>query len=292
MVYLALLSGIKKNKMGNYNPILTLKAGFTEDNEGTSRFEAYESHIYGAEMLYKIEDATEYDEIMFHRKFAKYRIHRKEFYKYTKNIIGFFRNHPTKESFRKALGYYLPKSLTNAKYQELLILLNPYAYSIIQVTEKISDNDFINYFESVSNIVSDIIQEYKVTLTEDDAIEYIERFYPDDYTEILSLVPHWKSVDWTFTEDDKCVDEITVETCIKASKEDLKSRIYSEFLVGNKYTKKEIKKKMGEIYKETNTFQTPKASDIGKYFDIKRVMTTNPITKKRDNGFKIISKKD
>ena len=63
-----------------------------------------------------------------------------------------------------------------------------------------------------------------------------------------------------------------------------------EFIVGNKYTKKEIKEKIGEIYEKTHTFQTPKASDIEKYFNIKNVMTTNKATGKRDAGFEIISK--
>lgn len=63
------------------------------------------------------------------------------------------------------------------------------------------------------------------------------------------------------------------------------------FIPGQRYTKKFIKEKLGELYKKMDYNGTPKASDMEKWFVIKSIQITNPTTKKRDPGFEIISKK-
>lgn len=74
-----------------------------------------------------------------------------------------------------------------------------------------------------------------------------------------------------------------------------KSQFFEEinqhFILGEKYTKKYIKEKLGELYKKMDYKGTPKANDLKEFFEIKEIQITNPETKKRDMGFEIISKK-
>ena len=61
---------------------------------------------------------------------------------------------------------------------------------------------------------------------------------------------------------------------------------------GERYLLKEIKDILREIYNSLNLTKTPKASDLEKYFEVKEVMLYDPITKKRDRGYEILSLKE
>ena len=67
--------------------------------------------------------------------------------------------------------------------------------------------------------------------------------------------------------------------------------INSIFNIGVSYTKKDIKQKLKDIYSSLGISKTPKATDLEKYFVIDEVKISNPKTGKRENGFKLISKK-
>ena len=73
---------------------------------------------------------------------------------------------------------------------------------------------------------------------------------------------------------------------------DLDKAIYEAFLVGNRYLKTEIKLKLKEIYNELSILGNPKASDLEKYFELREVNITDPLTSKRVKGYEILSKKD
>lgn len=70
----------------------------------------------------------------------------------------------------------------------------------------------------------------------------------------------------------------------------LKERILSEFEVGNRYSKADIKDRLSRVYKELDYKASPKASDLNKYLEMKSCMLSEG--SKRVNGFKIINKKD
>ncbi|MBP3732243.1 MAG: hypothetical protein J6I84_03270 [Bacilli bacterium] len=72
---------------------------------------------------------------------------------------------------------------------------------------------------------------------------------------------------------------------------DLISAIESVFKVGERYTKAQIKEKLREIYQELGYKQSPKATDLEKWFILKSIMFTNKETGKRDAGFEILSRK-
>ena len=73
------------------------------------------------------------------------------------------------------------------------------------------------------------------------------------------------------------------------NREDLNKEIYSIFEVGKKYSNKFAKNSLGEIYKSGDFKGTPKATDLGRWFEIKLCKVT--IDGKRENGFEIIKRK-
>ena len=70
----------------------------------------------------------------------------------------------------------------------------------------------------------------------------------------------------------------------------LKEKILSEFEVGNRYSKADIKDRLSRVYKELDYKASPKASDLNKYLEMKSCMLSEG--SKRVNGFKILNKKN
>lgn len=69
---------------------------------------------------------------------------------------------------------------------------------------------------------------------------------------------------------------------------DIKSHIIPAFIVGEIYSKAEVKKKLGEIYASVGYSKTPRAVDLGEYFIIKNCKIPKP-NGTRDNGYEILS---
>ncbi len=69
---------------------------------------------------------------------------------------------------------------------------------------------------------------------------------------------------------------------------DIKSIIQGSFTIGEKITKAEVKKRLGEIYDIAGYKKTPKAVDLGEYFIINTVDIKNEKTGKRDKGYLIV----
>lgn len=71
------------------------------------------------------------------------------------------------------------------------------------------------------------------------------------------------------------------------SKEEmLMKEMYLYFQVDGKYSMKELKEKVGEIYQKLGITKTPKATDLGKYFTLKKTKVTLP-NKTVVHGFKL-----
>ena len=76
---------------------------------------------------------------------------------------------------------------------------------------------------------------------------------------------------------------------INSSKElDISSVIYSKFKVGDRFTKKEIKQILQDVYGNLGIISKAKATDLGKYFTLKRTCITLS-DKTIENGFKLDS---
>ena len=73
---------------------------------------------------------------------------------------------------------------------------------------------------------------------------------------------------------------------------DIKAAIIEEFEVDEIYSKAEVKKRLGDLYKRLGYSKTPRAVDLGDYFIIKNCQMTNKDTGKRDHMYKIVSIKE
>ena len=67
--------------------------------------------------------------------------------------------------------------------------------------------------------------------------------------------------------------------------------ITKTFIVGQRYSKLNIKETLQTIYENNGYNKTPKASDLEEYFEIKLCKIFNESTGKRDHGFEIIKLK-
>ena len=67
----------------------------------------------------------------------------------------------------------------------------------------------------------------------------------------------------------------------------LYNSIYTRFKEGTKYTKKDLKDSLGNLYRELGISRTPKATDLGSYFKLIPTKIVNPQTKKIENGFRL-----
>ena len=72
----------------------------------------------------------------------------------------------------------------------------------------------------------------------------------------------------------------------------LKNKLYSAFLIGNRYTKAYIKIRLTEIYNNLGIQSSPKATDIEDYFEVKKVQIINKETGKKDHGYELIKIKE
>ena len=82
-------------------------------------------------------------------------------------------------------------------------------------------------------------------------------------------------------------EELKLYTCMmNVSKEsELSSVIYSKFKIDSRYTLKEIKSTLQDIYRDLGITSKPKATDLGKYFKLERIKFFDSQTKKRIEGF-------
>ena len=72
---------------------------------------------------------------------------------------------------------------------------------------------------------------------------------------------------------------------MNVSKEsELSSIIHSKFKIDSRYTLKEIKSTLQDIYRDLGITSKPKATDLGKYFKLTRTCITLP-DKKTKEGY-------
>ena len=67
------------------------------------------------------------------------------------------------------------------------------------------------------------------------------------------------------------------------------SIISNSFQVSQRYTLKEIKEKLGEIYTSLGLSKNPKASDLEEYYEVKKVLLYDSDTKRRDSGLELLN---
>ena len=67
--------------------------------------------------------------------------------------------------------------------------------------------------------------------------------------------------------------------------DELSSVVYKKIQVNSRYTLKEIKSTLQDIYRDLGITSKPKATDLDKYFSLTRTKFSDPKTKKRIEGY-------
>ena len=86
--------------------------------------------------------------------------------------------------------------------------------------------------------------------------------------------------------------KLEIDKSNKNNVDDLLKLVYSTFNIGEKYLLSNIKLILSDLYNKANYLASPKATDIEKYFEVKKFQITNKETGKRDNGYELLKKKD
>lgn len=85
--------------------------------------------------------------------------------------------------------------------------------------------------------------------------------------------------------------EVLKEIKLYTEDDSLIIELKEKFIIGNRYSLKETKEMIGDIYKKLGIKQTPKASDLEKYFNLREIKINDPISNKRIAGYEILSLK-
>ena len=309
-----------------YKVCTVLKIGYTADKNSKKRFESYKNHNPFFEILFKIPGGTEEDEKNLHYKFKSYLRSGREWFSCEQEILDFFTTHTTKESlieikrencdeFFKYKKKYINPVLHNLKVniieyitvqENLLNKIKSLRYeSAINNYFKTNypDVDF-NTPEIISKEAQKILQEfenqkfftgkmkylYSLHMDEDIAKQVLDNIYDTRFSKYYWTISAGRAGSLGY-QSGKLEDEYNKITN-PGDKSDIErkvqEKIFNTFLIGNKYSKVDIKEKLREIYLNNSYDISPKASDLEKYFEIKLCKISNKETGKRDMGFEII----
>ena len=152
---------------------------------------------------------------------------------------------------------------------------------------------YINEFCSLTQFQDKMkyVVDKKLELSNEEFIAFLDRV-PDkkcqDYIRVFSP-KRIKALEYRDKELDREWDRILNNSSIE---DDVKNKIYSEFNVGDSYSRPDIKNKLRIIYDDLGYKKSPKAIDICQYFETIEVTVTNKDTGKRDSCFKLLKKLD
>ena len=188
-------------------------------------------------------------------------------------------------------------------FNNLVMVAEMRAYEIQQV-------DYANrftVFNELGNIstvedngaLEDFFREYEQVKGREKKLQFICDYYfaGNSIRNIVDLVTEKRFKEYlTILGPEKCksawykISELDKKLNIISFEEDkIFKEIEKDFEVGSSYTNVYIKEKLGEIYKRIGYKASPKANDLGNYFDIKKCLIQEG--SKRVNGLKLISKK-
>lgn len=188
-------------------------------------------------------------------------------------------------------------------FNNLVMVAEMRAYEIQQV-------DYANrftVFNELGNIstvedkgvLEDFFKEYEQVKGREKKLQFICDYYfaGNSIRNIVDLVTEKRFKEYlTILGPEKCksawykISELDKKLNIISFEEDkIFKEIEKDFEVGSSYTNVYIKEKLGEIYKRIGYKASPKANDLGNYFDIKKCLIQEG--SKRVNGLKLLSKK-
>jgi hypothetical protein len=326
MIYLIASPAFKDNNDFNSGFEILLKIGYTKEDSKKSRFDTYITENPTCKILYLIEGGTQRDEKNLHYHFKHLKVnYGQEWFKYDQEIIEFFEKHKTKESLKELKRVYSEKEKSqislilsdHKKQSHINYLINKirecgyefqYRELLMEMSlsyDRIGEYIKENYYEIDDDFclreeIDDTLRDFYKQPNISDKYEYLCSLNVSTSLSCLSYLPEsfvnyytvlgpdkMRALRYNATDMRKAYENLLGDQLV-----DVRTPILSEFLVGEKYTKTDIKNKLKRIYDSVGYSKTPKAVDLGDYFIISTCRIQNIETGKRDAGYLIVSIKE
>ena len=309
MIYLTVGIDFDKSDLNNIQNsiVYILKIGYTDNIENKRRESTYiTSGIIPGFLL--VREGTLMDERALQVYFRRYKYHKlSEWFHWSQEIIDNFMV-PYEEVYQNIwnsrvdiFGESLPKKETidhkilerlysenydNSNiidWEELDYKWDSYIKKIYPLDEtQDKSNDFLIEF---SKRTYDFREAYKYLCESrlpQEILNYVSKKISQEYINYYYVIGPDKSKSLGYQRSN-----LVKEYNNYRRSGDIKSVIISEFQVSQRYTLKEIKERLGEIYQKLNISKTPKALDLENYFEIKKTKVTT-VSGVRENGLEII----
>jgi len=292
MIYLIATSHLFKEDLHSET---ILKIGYTDD----SRFRDYESSGLDIVVLNRVRGGSYFLEHILQDYFSDYSLpdKSKEWFYYKQEIIDFFNTYKTdRDIFRYLIDNYMLQDPERPTFY-LLPSFNEQLDIILDSlkSDNIVSGEVISVFESIKSLT-----------TYPEKMEYFCRILGSindkDAEDILFYIPADFRTYYLILGPDRCKahkyrnKDLSMEylrlTNNQSRNETLVAAIYEKFEIGKPYRKSDIKEMVRDVFDQVGVKETPKASFLESYFNMKPVKITDKVTKKRDNGFEILSRKE
>lgn len=256
-----------------------LKIGYTGDEFAKNRFSSYNNHNPTIEILFKIPDATEQQEMALHEYFKKFRVYNREWYEYNEEIIEFFKTHTTTKSLNSEqdlLMYIKTEDQQPTKADRLKKFLD-FVDRLEESDLKSCLQNYIAEKTAFCRLKFLCKSENSFLLTES-ILEMLPENNFKKYFEVLG-VDRIRALGCNLGRVNK---ELGIKTF---SLDDLDLDIYQEFNEGDTVSSSEIKEKLAIIYEGHGFEKIPKTADLKYWFDVES--TQYRIGAKRYRGLKL-----
>ena len=172
--------------------------------------------------------------------------------------------------------------LLQKNYKDLFKLFN----SLAGIEDRDKIESIINEVENIQYFHNKMKYLYELNMPEDIARVVLNNIGDTDFSKYYWTIPMQKAKALKYQKGNLEAEYSSITGIL-----DIRSVIYSEFKVGQKYSKSDVKSMLREIYHTNAIARSPKATDLDEYFVLKECLITNKDTSKRDRGFEIIKKK-
>lgn len=259
------------------------------------RYDRREFFIKDEELMKTILGIKTRDDILKLRKNSYLKWERLKFQKMYKGLLAMNWD-IIKTVCDKDIDFVIDYILTKESYNKVEDI------NIFESVKNLFSVDILDYPEEIKECANDFFNEYNKISTRQKKLKFLCEKLPtlnelertcilgsiteihfQEYIEVLGL-EECKAQAYNTSLLNKKLDILSFD------KEKLKDDIYNEFKVGQTYPNTYAKLKLGEIYSKNNFRATPKASDLGEYFDTKPGKIKDE-TDRWVNGICIVNKK-
>lgn len=202
-------------------------------------------------------------------------------------------------SVYKYLKEKYPSEIKSSKFKVINNEIIKLKFNKLDAEYNESFSSSVNELKDINNtVVSQFIQNYQSTNIFARRMELFCKFLDDNIDlrdSILNLIDkkYFNYYDFLGTKGCKAIsykeDLILDRIRFELDKEIISKEIESNFKLGDKLDRKEIKSRLSLIFSKLNLKRTPKATDLEEWFEVKDIMMT--IANKRIHGFEIIALK-